>query len=108
MKPNQSEDNSPLHQTVASGFEFKAGKKSIAVEFTEQQLSAQAGSATFWAWVHGTLSSATPAFNLVVLPGDEFPDTGDASGKRFRVKIGQKTPMLLPAAPPPARSATNE
>jgi hypothetical protein len=53
MKKNQSEDDSPLHQTVAGGFEFKSGGKSIAVEFTEQQLSAHAGSATFWAWLHG-------------------------------------------------------
>ena len=47
-------DEGPLHQTVAEGFEFKAGPKSIAVEFTEQKLSAHAGSATFWAWLHGT------------------------------------------------------
>jgi hypothetical protein len=54
MKKNQSQDDSPLHQTVAEGFEFKVGAKSIAVEFTEQQLSAHAGSATFWAWLHST------------------------------------------------------
>ena len=54
MKNNQSEDNGPLHQTVAEGFEFKVGSKSIAVEFTEQKLSAHAGSATFWAWLHAS------------------------------------------------------
>src|SRR5213075_1752553 len=54
MKANQSEDDSPLHRTVAEGFEFKAGGKSIAVEFTGQKLSAHAGSATFWGWLHGT------------------------------------------------------
>jgi hypothetical protein len=54
MKNNQSEDKGPLHQTVAEGFEFKVGAKSIAVEFTEQQLSAHAGSATFWSWLHST------------------------------------------------------
>src|SRR6266700_3776444 len=54
MKTNQSEDNGPLHQTVAEGFEFKASGKSIAVEFTDQKLSAHAGSAVFWAWLHGT------------------------------------------------------
>lgn len=54
MKNNQSEDDRPLHQTVAEGFEFKVGAKSIAVGFTDQQLSAHAGSATFWAWLHGT------------------------------------------------------
>ncbi|MEY2879193.1 MAG: hypothetical protein RLZZ15_1573, partial [Verrucomicrobiota bacterium] len=54
MKNNQSQDNGPLHQAVADGFEFKVGAKSIAVEFTAQQLSAHAGSATFWAWLHAT------------------------------------------------------
>ena len=64
MKKNQSEDDSPLHQTVAKGFEFKSGEKSIAVEFTEQRLSAHAGSATFWAWLHGKSWSATLAEQL--------------------------------------------
>ena len=54
MKNNQSPEEGPLHQTVAEGFEFKVGAKSIAVEFTEQKLSAHAGSATFWAWLHST------------------------------------------------------
>lgn len=54
MKKNQSEDDGPLHQTVAEGFEFKVEGKSIAVGFTEQKLSAHAGSAVFWAWLHGT------------------------------------------------------
>jgi hypothetical protein len=47
-------DDGPLHQTVAEGFEFDCDGKSIAVGFTEQKLSAHAGSATFWAWLHGT------------------------------------------------------
>ena len=64
MKKNQSQDDSPLHQTVAEGFKFKAGAKSIAVEFTEQQLSAHAGSATFWAWLHGTRWGETLARQL--------------------------------------------
>ena len=64
MKKNQSEDDSPLHQTVAAGFEFKAGAKSIAVEFTEQKLSAHAGSAIFWAWLHGTRWGETLAQQL--------------------------------------------
>lgn len=77
MKANQSEDDGPLHQTVAEGFEFKAGEKSIAVEFTEQKLSAHAGSATFWAWLHGTnwretlaaqLPHRTPTSNNHVTP----------------------------------------
>lgn len=54
MKNNQSQDDGPLHQTVAEGYAFKVGAKSIAVEFTDQKLSAHAGSATFWAWLHGT------------------------------------------------------
>lgn len=54
MKKNQSQDDGPLHQTVAEGFAFKCGEKSIAVGFTEQKLSAHAGSATFWAWLHST------------------------------------------------------
>ena len=53
MKMNQSEDESPLHQTVAEGFEFKSGAKLIAVAFAEQKLSAHAGSAPFWAWLNG-------------------------------------------------------
>ena len=54
MKKNQSMDESPLHQTVTERFEFKTGGKSIAVEYTDQKLSAHAGSAPFWAWLHGT------------------------------------------------------
>jgi hypothetical protein len=54
MKTDQSMGDGPLHQTVTAGFEFKSGGKSIAVEFTEQQLSAHAGTATFWAWLHGS------------------------------------------------------
>ena len=54
MKKTQSQDTGPVHQTVAEEFEFKAGRKAIAVGFTEQKLSAHAGSATFWAWLHGT------------------------------------------------------
>lgn len=54
MKKSQSVDNGPLHQSVAGELEFRNGKKSISVEFTEQKLSAHAGSAVFWAWLHGT------------------------------------------------------
>ena len=64
MKKNQSQDDGPLHQTVAEGFEFKTGAKSIAVEFTEQKLSAHAGSAVFWAWLHGTRWGETLARHL--------------------------------------------
>ena len=65
MKTIQSMGDGPLHQTVAAGYEFKNGGKAMAVEFTEQKLSAHAGTATFWAWLHGTgwreqLSTALP------------------------------------------------
>src|SRR5450755_1392882 len=64
MKPNQSQDDDPLHQTVAERFEFKVEGKSIAVEFTEQKLSAHAGSAMFWAWLHATRWGETLARQL--------------------------------------------
>lgn len=54
MKIEQSKGDSPLHRTVAPAIEFKVGGKAIAVAFTEQRLSAHAGSATFWAWLHGS------------------------------------------------------
>ena len=54
MKKNQSEDDGPLHQTVAEQLQFKCAGKAIALGFTDQRLSAHAGSATFWAWLHGT------------------------------------------------------
>src|SRR5471032_2760059 len=53
MKKNQSKDDSPLHQTVTERFEIKTGGKSITVEYTDQKLSAHAGSAPFWAWARG-------------------------------------------------------
>lgn len=64
MKKNQSQDDSPLHQTVAEGYEFRNGRKAIAVEFTEQKLSAHAGSVPFWAWLHGRKWSAELAAHL--------------------------------------------
>ena len=54
MNKNKSEGDCTYHQTVAAGFEFKSGGKSIAVEFTEELLNAQAVTATSWAWLHGT------------------------------------------------------
>lgn len=52
MKLKQSEGRGPVHPTVAEEFKFKNGRKTIAVEFTEQKLSPHAGSAAFWAWLH--------------------------------------------------------
>jgi len=65
MKTTQSSGTRPVHQTVAGGFNFKSGGKAIAVEFTDQRLSPQAGSATFWGWQHPsgwikTLAAALP------------------------------------------------
>ncbi len=51
MKTNQSSDFCPNHQTVAPKFEIKTGAKAIAIQFTNQRLSAHAGSATFWGWL---------------------------------------------------------
>ena len=65
MKTTRSSGTRPVHQTVAGGFNFKSGGKAIAVEFTDQRLSPQAGSATFWGWLHPsgwikTLAAALP------------------------------------------------
>jgi len=54
MKKNQSKGDGPLHQMVAAGYEVKSGGKSFALKSPEQQLSAHAGTAPFWAWLHRT------------------------------------------------------
>lgn len=64
MKTKQSPDESPLHQTVAVQLEFKVDTKSIAVGFTDQKLSAHAGSALFWAWLHASNWKAKLAEHL--------------------------------------------
>jgi len=51
MKSTQSPGTRPIHQSVAPALEFKADGSAIAIEFTEQRLSAHAGSATFWGWL---------------------------------------------------------
>ncbi len=51
MKTTQSSGTCPVHQTVAGSWEFKSNGKAIAIEFTDQQLSPHAGSATFWGWL---------------------------------------------------------
>ena len=48
MESTQSSGTRPVHQTVASGFEFKSQGKTIAIGFTEQRLSPHAGSAVSW------------------------------------------------------------
>jgi hypothetical protein len=52
MKTTQSSGTRPDHQTVAGTLEFKSNGKSIAIGFTDQQLSPHAGSALFWGWLH--------------------------------------------------------
>lgn len=51
MKTTQSSGTSPVHQTVAGGFEIKGAGKAITIGFTDQRLSPHAGSATFWGWL---------------------------------------------------------
>src|SRR5580765_7571756 len=40
------------HQTVPLEFKLKAGGKTILISSTEQKLSAHAGQATFWGFIH--------------------------------------------------------
>lgn len=51
MKTTQSLGLCPVDQTVAGPIEVKWGGQSIQIAFTDQQLSAHAGSATFWAFL---------------------------------------------------------
>lgn len=52
MKPNQSKGGSSVHPTVAGKIQFQSAGQSIQIEFTDQQLSPHAGTATFWSFVH--------------------------------------------------------
>jgi hypothetical protein len=54
MKNIQSSGTHPVHQLVAGKFSFKGANQAIAIEFTDQQLSSHAGTATFWGWLHRT------------------------------------------------------
>jgi len=54
MKTTQSSGTRPVHQTVASKIQFETANKSIQIEFTDQKLSPQAGTATFWSFLHGS------------------------------------------------------
>jgi hypothetical protein len=51
MKTTQSLGICPVHQTVAGPIEVNWGGQSIQIDFTDQQLSPHAGSATFWAFL---------------------------------------------------------
>jgi len=77
MKSTQSSGRRPVHQTVASGFEFKSQGKTIAIGFTDQRLSPHAGSAAFWGWLRpldwgrrlaGALPQPLPTSNNHLLP----------------------------------------
>jgi len=77
MKTTQSLGTRPVHQTVAGTLEFKSNGKAIAIGFTEQRLSAHAGSATFWGWLRtrdwcsclaAALPHPLPASNNKLLP----------------------------------------
>ena len=52
MKTIQTPGDSPLHQTVAEKIKFHSAGQSIQIEFTDQQLSPHAGTATFWSFLH--------------------------------------------------------
>lgn len=58
MKTTQSSGTRPVHQTVASGWEFKSGGQTIAIEFSDQRLSPHAGSGTFWGWLRHRVRDA--------------------------------------------------
>lgn len=77
MKNSQSSETRPNHQAVASEFEIKTTTKAIAIRFTNQRLSAHAGSATFWGWLRthhwaeqlaGVLPHLLPRSNNHLLP----------------------------------------
>ena len=53
MKNNAKQSHSAcVHQTVTPVFQLKAGRKTIAITTTDQKLSAHAGQASFWAFLH--------------------------------------------------------
>jgi len=54
MKKNQSKGNGPPHQTVTEEVKFESAGRSIKIEFTDQQLSPHAGTATFWSFVQSS------------------------------------------------------
>ena len=52
MKTTPSSGIRPAHQTVAAPIQFQSAGQSIQIEFTDQQLSAHAGTVPFWAFLH--------------------------------------------------------
>jgi len=51
MNNCQSSGSSPVHQTVAERIVFKSAGHAIQIQFTDQQLSAHAGTAVFWTFL---------------------------------------------------------
>ena len=101
MKKNQSQDDGPLHQTVAEGIEFKVGVKSIAVEFTEQQLSAHAGQChvlgvVAFDAVGGGAGSAVAAACAEFEPSSHAPRKGPGLQPRLVVRGAQAHARRLP------------
>lgn len=77
MKRRQSKGGSPVHQSVAGKIQFQSAGQSIQIEFTDQQLSAHAGTATFWSFLHesgwrelvaGCLPHPAPTSNNALSP----------------------------------------
>jgi len=64
MKPNRSKGESPIHRTVAEKIQFESVGQSIQIEFTEQQLSAHAGTATFRSFLHQSPQKRIPTASL--------------------------------------------
>jgi hypothetical protein len=52
MNTHQSKSESPVHQTVAEKIKFQTVGQSIQIGSTDQQLTAHAGTATFWSFLH--------------------------------------------------------
>ena len=51
-KTQQQSHTASAHQTVIEAIKLKTGKKTITIGTTEQRLSAHAGQATFWGFLH--------------------------------------------------------
>lgn len=54
MKPTQSPGVCPLPPPVEAPLQLNNRQEAIVVEFTDERLSAHAGSAGFWSWLRGT------------------------------------------------------
>jgi len=80
MRNSSSALGGAAHQTVADPIQLHTGVKSIQIGFTDQRLSPDAGSATFWGWLlagnwrttfQAALPHAQPLSNNHLLPLDK-------------------------------------